>query len=98
MNIPDSKVHGANMGPTWVLPVPDGHRVGPLNLAIRDDAYYVNIDLFISPGNQMTLSEYGTMRNCGHDFPLQGLDSGITPPHGCIINLVASIMRHFRIP
>ena len=35
--IPDSKVHGANMGPTWVLSAPDGPHVGPMNLAIRDD-------------------------------------------------------------
>ena len=33
---PDSKVHGANMGPTWVLPAPDGPHVGPMNLAIRE--------------------------------------------------------------
>ena len=33
--IPDSKVHGANMGPTWVLSAPDGSRVSPMNLAIR---------------------------------------------------------------
>ena len=32
---PDSKVHGANMGPTWVLSAPDGLHVGPINLAIR---------------------------------------------------------------
>ena len=31
---PDSKVHGANMGPTWVLSAPDGPHVGPINLAI----------------------------------------------------------------
>ena len=30
----DSKVHGANMGPTWVLPAPDGPHVGPINLAV----------------------------------------------------------------
>ena len=33
---PDNKVHGANMGPTWVLSAPDGPLVGPMNLAIRD--------------------------------------------------------------
>ena len=33
---PDSKVHGANMGPTWVLSAPDGLHVGPMNLAIRE--------------------------------------------------------------
>ena len=30
----DNKVHGANMGPTWVLPAPGGPRVDPMNLAI----------------------------------------------------------------
>ena len=35
-NIPDNKVHGANMGPTWVLSAPDGPHVGPINLPIRD--------------------------------------------------------------
>ena len=35
MDCPDSKVHGAYMGPTWVLSVPDGPHVGPMNLAIR---------------------------------------------------------------
>ena len=34
--IPDSKVHGANMGPTWVLLAPDGPHVSPMKLAIRD--------------------------------------------------------------
>ena len=32
----DSKVHGANMGPTWVLSAPDGTHVGPMNLAVRE--------------------------------------------------------------
>ena len=33
--VPDSKINGANMGPTWVLSAPDGHHVGPMNFAIR---------------------------------------------------------------
>ena len=32
---PDSKVHGANMGPIWDLSAPDGPHVGPMDLAIR---------------------------------------------------------------
>ena len=28
------------MGPTWVLSAPDGPRVGPINLVIRDSIYY----------------------------------------------------------
>ena len=35
---PDSKDHGANMGPTWVLSAPVGPHVGPVNLAIKEDA------------------------------------------------------------
>ena len=31
----DSKVHGANMRPTWGLLAPDGPNVGPMNLATR---------------------------------------------------------------
>ena len=31
---PDSKVDGANVGPTWVLSAPGGPHVGPINLVI----------------------------------------------------------------
>ena len=34
-NVPDSKVHGTNIGPKWVLSAPDGPHVGPMKLAIR---------------------------------------------------------------
>ena len=34
LKTPDRKVHGANMGPTWVLSIPGGPHVGPMNLAI----------------------------------------------------------------
>ena len=36
IDTPDSKLHRANMGPTWVLPAPGGTHVGPVNLAIWD--------------------------------------------------------------
>ena len=42
---PDSKVHGANMGPTWFLSAPDGPHVGPMNLDIR---VYLPITLYFS--------------------------------------------------
>ena len=32
--LPDSKIHGANMGPTWGQQDPDGPHVGHMNLAI----------------------------------------------------------------
>ena len=34
--VPDSKVHGANIGPIWGRQDPGGPHVGPMNLAIRD--------------------------------------------------------------
>ena len=34
INCPNSKVHGANIGPTWVLSAPGGPHVGLMNLAI----------------------------------------------------------------
>ena len=32
--VPDSKVHGANMGPIWGQQDPGGPHVGPMNFAI----------------------------------------------------------------
>ena len=34
-NYPANKIHGANMGPTWVLSAPDWPHVDPMNFAIR---------------------------------------------------------------
>ena len=36
VHIPDSKVHGANMEPTWALSAPDGSHLGLMDLAIRE--------------------------------------------------------------
>ena len=36
--IPDEKVHGANMGLTWVLSAPGGSHVDRMNFAIWDEA------------------------------------------------------------
>ena len=59
---PDSKVHGANIGPTWVLWAPCGPHGGPINLAIRVTS--------ISPRHQWidgTLSIHGPMDiQCQH--------------------------------
>ena len=38
--LPDSKFHGANMGPTWVLSAPGGPHVGLMNLAIWIEFWY----------------------------------------------------------
>ena len=44
---PDNKVHGANMGPTWVLSAPDGPHIGPMNLAISD-IVWANVGLLLA--------------------------------------------------
>ena len=41
-HIPTSNVHGANMGPIWVLSAPGGSHVGPINLAMRDINHIIN--------------------------------------------------------
>ena len=43
---PDSKVHGANMGPTWVLSAPDGPHVGPMNLAAVPAVWSVGPNIY----------------------------------------------------
>ena len=43
-NLPDSKVHGANMGPIWGRQDPGGLHVGPMNLA----CYLGSFDWWIS--------------------------------------------------
>ena len=52
---PDNKVHGANMGPTWVLSAPDGPHVDPITLAIWE-----GINLYTSYGSLkfLTYSDY----------------------------------------
>ena len=39
-NFPDSKVHGANMGPNWGRQDQGGPHVGPMNFAIRVSGPY----------------------------------------------------------
>ena len=55
---PDSKVHGADMGPTWSRQDPGGPHVGPVNFAIwvgaeqagdkpMPDQWQTNVDQYI---------------------------------------------------
>ena len=41
-NNPDSKVHGANMGPIWGRQDPGGPHVGPMNFAISEEVMKIN--------------------------------------------------------
>ena len=44
INYPDSKVHGANMGPIWGREDPGGPHVGPMDFAIWVSSFYPLID------------------------------------------------------
>ena len=59
-NIPDSKVHGTNIGLTWVMSAPDGPHVGPMKLAIRNTIYYIlyyTCPLFVRKSQSPTCSQ-----------------------------------------
>ena len=42
IGLPDSKVHGANMGPIWGRQDPGGPYAGPMNFAIWADHFYIS--------------------------------------------------------
>ena len=46
-NLPDSNVHGANMGPIWGQQDPGGPHVGPMNFAIWVSAHISDIVKFL---------------------------------------------------
>ena len=55
LSIPDNKVHGAYMGPTWGRQDPGGPHDGPMNLAIRKETSIVNTFL-IQTGDNLQLT------------------------------------------
>ena len=66
---PDSKVHGANMGPTWVLSAPVGPHVGPINLVIRDGIQTAgNVASQIVGANGKALPLHPTTQGCRHGY------------------------------
>ena len=50
---PDSKVHGANMGPIWGRQDPGGPHVGPMN-----------VDIWVAAGDQAITLVIDTFWNC----------------------------------
>ena len=72
---PDSKVHGANMGPTWVLSAPDGPHVGPMNLVIR-----VTYGADSPPGSKATADRHRRSNTTGSELPAWTRSD----PYGCM--------------
>ena len=61
---PVSKVHGANMGPTWVRQDPGGPHVGPMNLALWDSIHGLKGNLIKPPSK---LGRGWNPTACHHD-------------------------------
>ena len=55
VNIPDSKVHGANMGPTWGRQDPGGPHVGPMKLAIWEGNFEMAYIYIYNSANRFEL-------------------------------------------
>ena len=55
---PDSKIHGTNIGPTWVLSSPGGPHVGPMNLAIRVHVGCIHNNTPLHPGNTLQCTSF----------------------------------------
>ena len=51
MENPDSKVHGANMGPIWGRQDPGGPHVGPMNFDIWEYMWNAVVSFYLIPKN-----------------------------------------------
>ena len=78
--LPDSKVHGAKMGPSWGLSAPGGPNVGPINLVIR--ALTVNY-LHISWNVQYIDI---TVTSIAYTLHIAAIETHATAPNYCAYN------------
>ena len=65
---PDSKVHGANVGPTWVRPAPGVPHFGP-----------TNFDIGVLPVKSGHWCSRGTSNSASWYDTSQGSHTGVTP-------------------
>ena len=55
---PENKVHGANMGPTWLLSAPDGAHVSPMSFAFRVIFYPLRENITLHKGVKRSVLSY----------------------------------------
>ena len=77
---PDSKIHVANMGPTWVLSDPDGPHVGPMNLALREIIIVVHQGVVPISLEQKPITEVTIIYEIGKQIGLN-IDIIFNMPH-----------------
>ena len=95
---PDSKIHGANMGPTWVLSAPDGPHVGPMNLAIRERTRRSENDNTPQPLDQWTNSSFigQQVGNC-KSFTLTHYFADLSAMHRGRRSIPLCIQHHIQL-
>ena len=95
INIPDSKVHGTNMGPTWVLSVPGRPHVGLMNLAIWDTNDFILWRTY----QQLWLQLIFDMA-CHPGRPITGTTIVVSDLFVAVnhLNIVAKQRVHLRMP
>ena len=76
--IPDSKVHGANMGPIWGRQVPGGHHVGPMKFAIWN-GLCLWLVYICDPDKWTYWVHYHLRRTCGNG----GISHPLLKPISC---------------
>ena len=86
--IPDSKVQGANMGPTWVLKDPDGPHVGPHEPCYHGSIIWVNALLWL-----VWYDTHCVHSCCMHLHDKSELTSCLD--HVCCVYIVAKIISSF---
>ena len=90
-SFPDSKVPGANTGPTWVLSAPDGPHVGPRNLAIRVVAWPMSlVKLRTNQYSRSMLPDYCHRLSC---IPINATKTDVC----CMTNVIEQI-EHQSVP
>ena len=61
-HVPDSKIHGANMGPTWGRQDPGGPHVGPMNFAIWGDTAIGELLSWWGTNNDLNGARFGVVK------------------------------------
>ena len=84
---PDSKVHGANMGPIWGWQAPDGSHVGTMNFAIWG--------LFLSVSNTIYIWIKTPILWATKDCPPSALSMSINPLRAKFFRENRNIYLHF---
>ena len=87
---PDSKVHWANMGPTWVLLAPDGPHVAPMNLAMTVYIICLGCQQRHCLSMSVSIMRWAKPLRCTHDV-LQQNHTMIASWHGNTFRVTGSL-------